>query len=199
MRNIAILETERLILRQWRDSDYDEWARLCGDQDVMRYFPKTLTREESDAAATRFRGLIAERGWGIFAAEVKGGAEFIGFIGLHMTNPALPFPTQVEVGWRLLKEHWGNGYATEGARESLRFAFEELALDEVLSFTAIVNERSWKVMERIGMTKAGLVFEHPLLPAGSELARHILYKITREEFLNQLPWFSVNWTTGVRY
>ena len=164
----------RVVLRQWRASDRDPYAALNADPEVMRYFPSLKTREESDAEIDRASGLISERGWGLWAVEVPGVAAFVGFVGLNV--PSF-MPESVEVGWRLAREHWGNGYATEAARESLRFGFDELGLDEIVSFTSVPNIPSQRVMQRLGMTHdPARDFDHPNVPDGP-LRRHVLYAI----------------------
>jgi RimJ/RimL family protein N-acetyltransferase len=170
------LRTERLVLRQWRDSDREPFAELNGDPETMRYFPAPLTREESDAFADRASAHIDEHGWGLWAVEVEGGAPFVGFVGLSRPRFA---PELVEVGWRLHRDHWGHGYATEAARESLRFGFEELGLVEIVSFTTVTNAPSRRVMERIGMTHdPSRDFDHPALPDWP-LRRHVFYALAR--------------------
>jgi RimJ/RimL family protein N-acetyltransferase len=169
--------TERLLLRQWREEDREPFAKLNADPETMRYFVSTMTREESDATVDWATALIDERGWGLWAVEVVGGAPFIGFVGLNVPRFR---PEWVEVGWRLRREHWGNGYATEAAREALRFGFEELGLDEIVSFTSVPNTPSRRVMERIGMTHDPTRdFDHPGVPEGHPLRRHVLYAISR--------------------
>ncbi len=173
------LRTERLILRQWRDSDREPFAELNADAETMRFFHAPLTREESDATADRARAHIEEHGWGWWAVEVADGAPFVGFVGLFVPKFA---PELVEVGWRLHRDHWGNGYATEAGRESLRFGFKELRLDEIVSFTAVANAPSRRVMERIGMTHdPSRDFDHPRVPDGHPLQRHVLYAISRPD------------------
>ena len=173
------LRTERLILRQWCDSDRETFAELNADTETMRYFLAPLTQEESDAVVDRASAHIDEHGWGWWAVEVAGGAPFIGFVGLAVPKFA---PDQVEVGWRLHRDHWGKGYATEAGRESLRYGFEELGLDEVVSFTAVANMPSRRVMERIGMTHdPSRDFDHPRVPDGHPLQRHVLYAISRDD------------------
>lgn len=173
------IKTNRLVLRSWKDSDLAPFCRMCADQDVMRFFPSVLTRQESIEMAQKIRSLINERGWGFWAVEVPGCSEFIGFVGLHMPKATLPFSPCVEVGWRLSKEFWGQGYATEAAKASIEYGFTELKLDEIVAFTAAINSPSIKVMERIGMANTGLDFEHPDVPASSALRHHVLYKISR--------------------
>ncbi|WP_299391058.1 GNAT family N-acetyltransferase [Pelagibius sp.] len=184
---LPVLRSERLVLRPWRDSDLAPFADLNADPVVMEHFPATLSRAESDAVAERAQAELAKHGFSWFAVEVPGAAPFIGFIGLWAPSFAAPFTSIqdpiVEVGWRLAKEHWGKGYATEGARACLRFGFEDLGLKEIVSFTAVPNLPSQRVMQRLGMTHdpAG-DFDHPVLPKGHRLERHVLYRIRREEW-----------------
>ena len=169
------LRTERLLLRGWRESDLEPFAALNADPQVMRYFPAPLSREESDALAARISASLAERSWGLWALERDG--VFIGFTGLAVPRFEAHFTPAVEIGWRLARSAWGSGYATEAASTVLRFAFEDLGLEEVVSFTAVQNRRSRAVMERLGMVRdeAG-DFDHPALPAASPLRRHVLYR-----------------------
>jgi RimJ/RimL family protein N-acetyltransferase len=174
------LRTDRLLLRPWREADLDPFAALNADPAVMEYFPKTLDRQESDSLAARFRDLFRRQGYGPWAVEVPVLAPFIGFVGLHHVAFEAPFTPCVEIMWRLAREHWGRGYATEAARASLRHGFEQLGLDEIVSFTVPENARSRAVMERIGMTRSvGDDFDHPALPEGHRLQRHVLYRIRR--------------------
>lgn len=172
-------ETSRLILRQWRPEDRAPFAELNADPVAMEHFPKTLTRVESDALADRIEGLIAERGWGFWAVEIKTTVEFIGFVGLHVPRADLPMSPCVEIGWRLLREHWGQGYATEAAEAALRVGFERLDLPEIVSFTALANARSQRVMERLGMARDPATFEHPDVPEGHPARTHCLYRLSR--------------------
>lgn len=153
---------------------------MNADPRVMEHFPHLQTREESDRSVDRFEGLWRQHGFGPFAVEVPGVAAFIGFVGLAVPSWAPPFEhaaePAVEVGWRLAAEHWGRGYAVEAATASLALAFDGLGLPEVLSWTAPANVRSTRVMERIGMTYVH-DFEHPSLPEGSPLRRHVLYRV----------------------
>jgi len=180
--SVPTLGTERLILRPWRDSDLAPFAALNGDPEVMAHFPKPLTAAESDAMAGRIQATLAERGFGWWAAEVPGVASFIGFIGLSVPDFGAHFlpPGRrvVEVGWRLARPYWSCGYATEGAREALRFGFEELGLPEIVAFTTTTNARSQAVMRRLGMTRDPADdFDHPKLPPGHRLQRHVLYRL----------------------
>lgn len=172
--------TPRLCLRQWKDADLAPFAALNADPRVMEFFPSPLSRDASDAMAERSRAAIAERGWGLWAVEVKEGAAFIGYVGLNVPAVELPFSPCVEIGWRLAFEHWGKGYATEAAREVLRVGFETLALGGIVSFTALTNLRSQAVMRRLGMQRDPNDFDHPAVPAGSPLRRHCLYRLSRE-------------------
>jgi RimJ/RimL family protein N-acetyltransferase len=173
------LRTERLVLRQWREEDLQPFAELNADPEVMRYFLAPLTREQSDEAAQRATRLIDEQGWGWWAVEAVGRAPFIGFVGLSVPRFQAHFTPAVEVGWRLAREYWGHGYATEAARTAVTFGFDELGLAEIVSFTAIANEPSRRVMERLGMTHAEADdFDHPSLPDGHPLQRHVLYRLT---------------------
>jgi RimJ/RimL family protein N-acetyltransferase len=174
---VTELRTPRLVLRQWRESDSEPFAVLNADPEVMQFFPAPLTREQSDVLAERVRGGIARRGWGLWAVEVLDHARFIGFIGLAVPEFEAHFMPAVEVGWRLARDRWGNGYATEGARAAVAFGFDELGLDEIVSFAAVINERSRRVMERLGMTRDEADdFDHPLVSSGS-LRRHVLYRL----------------------
>jgi RimJ/RimL family protein N-acetyltransferase len=190
IRGLAKIETERLLLREWRDSDLDPFFALNSDPEVMAHFPAVLSREESDAAVGRIRNHFAERGFGLWAVEVTGRedrAGFIGFIGL--TVPALEarFTPCVEIGWRLSRAHWNRGYASEGARAALRAGFLEFGLAEIVSMTTSRNRRSRRVMETIGMTHdAKEDFDHPLLAHDSPLRPHVLYRIAKTAWLRSL-------------
>lgn len=176
------LETPRLRLRQWRDDDFAPFAALNADPQVMAHFPAPLDRAESDALATRCRALIAAQGWGFWATEIKTTGEFIGFVGLHRPLAELPFSPCVEIGWRLARPFWQQGYASEAARAAVHFAFNDLALDEVVAFTALGNQRSQAVMTRLGMRRAAATFEHPTVPAGHPLREHCLYRLARDDW-----------------
>jgi len=174
------LTTDRLLLRQWRDSDREPFAALNADPAVMEHFPRLVTREESDALIDRAAASIADHGWGLWAVEVRETGEFIGFTGLSVPTFEAPFLPGVEIGWRLAKGAWGNGYATEAARAALDFGFGPAGLSEILSFTATTNLPSQRVMQKIGMTHdEANDFDHPRLPAGHRLQRHVLYRISR--------------------
>lgn len=172
--------TSRLVLRPWREDDLAPFAAMNADPRVMEHFPAVYTRDESDAAAGRAAAHFAEHGFGPWAVEVPGVAAFAGFIGLIVPSFSAHFTPCVEIGWRLAADCWGRGYATEGARAALQFGFDELRLDEIVSMTVPANQRSWRVMEKIGMTRdAAGDFDHPRVPEGHVLRRHVLYRIKR--------------------
>jgi RimJ/RimL family protein N-acetyltransferase len=170
------LLTERLLLRRWRDDDLEPFAALTADAEVMRYFPAPLDRAESDALATRADALFDVHGYGLWALELLATGEFIGFTGLAPMPEGVPGSDCVEVGWRLARSFWGAGYATEAARASVRFGFEEARLTEIDSITAVMNYPSRAVMQRIGMRRADF-FDHPRVPAGSPLRPHVRYRL----------------------
>jgi RimJ/RimL family protein N-acetyltransferase len=180
------LETPRLLLRQWRATDREPFAALNADPVVMEHFPAPLTREESDALADRCERLIAERGWGAWATEIRATGELIGFVGLHIPKNDLPVSPCVEIMWRLARAHWGQGFATEAAREALHFGFEILQLQEVVSFTVPANKGSRAVMERLGMQMDAATFEHPNVPEGHVLRTHVVYRLSRDRWCSLL-------------
>ena len=177
-----MVETERLRLREWRDEDLEPFARMNADPRVMEFFPSLLTPEETAAGMERAREHWARHGFGWWAAELKETGEFIGFLGLAVPGFEAHFTPCVEIGWRLAAEQWGRGLATEGARASLRYGFEELGLKEIVSFTTVSNVRSRRVMEKIGMTRNPADdFEHPGIAEGNPLRRHVLYRIVTKQ------------------
>lgn len=173
------LVSQRLRLRQWQAGDLAVFAAMNADPAVMRYFPATLTTTESEQVMQRIQDGIAQRGWGFWAAQLLATQETVGFVGLNHPDPSLPCAPCTEIGWRLARQYWGKGYASEAARRALEFAFDDLALGEVLSFTAVQNNRSRAVMQRLGFINTGRNFEHPLLPAESALREHVLYSLSR--------------------
>jgi RimJ/RimL family protein N-acetyltransferase len=170
-----VLETERLLLRRWQESDGKPFYRINSDPRVMEFFPACLTREESDALIRRAESHFDAHGFGPFAAELRSTGELAGFIGVMVPEFQAHFTPCVEIGWRLGAKHWNQGLATEGAQAVLRFAFESLGLAEVVSFTTVGNLRSRRVMEKLGLTCAD-EFDHPELPEGHPLRRHVLYR-----------------------
>jgi RimJ/RimL family protein N-acetyltransferase len=179
------LKTKRLILREWNGADREPFARMNADPRVMEYLGEPMSREQSDEVADRIEAHFRTHGFGLCAAELAEGGEFIGFVGLAVPMFEAAFTPCVEIGWRLAAEYWGAGLATEGAREIVRCAFEELGLPELVSLTTIRNERSRRVMAKLGMTHdATENFDHPRLPVGDPLRRHVLYRLTREKWVN---------------
>ncbi len=183
----ARIETDRIRLREWSDSDLLPFSVLNRDREVMAYFPAVLSREESDAMVVRIRNHFAKHGFGLWAVELTAEdrrARFAGFIGLAVPTFEAHFTPCVEIGWRLSRAHWNFGYATEGARAVLRAGFLRFGLSEIVSMTSSQNLRSRRVMERIGMSHDGKDdFDHPLVASGSPLRRHVLYRLTRAAWL----------------
>ncbi|RLU09006.1 GNAT family N-acetyltransferase [Pseudomonas prosekii] len=187
MEPILQLESARLLLRQWRDEDLPEFAAMCADPQVMRYFPAPLSRLECASLIGRIRGHFAEHGFGFWALERKDTGQFIGLTGLALVNFDAPFTPATEIGWRLAREHWGLGYASEAAWTALRCGFDRLALKEIVSFTTHTNLPSQKVMQAIGMHNDPQDdFAHPRLAADHPLRQHVLYRISREQWLQTL-------------
>jgi RimJ/RimL family protein N-acetyltransferase len=184
-RRVAIPEvtTERLLLRGWRASDREPFAAMNADPDVMRHFPGVLDRAESDALLDRIAEHWQREGVGLWAVERIEDERLLGFTGLSRPVFDAHFTPAIEVGWRLAREAWGQGYATEAARAALEHGFRELGLEEIVSFTVPANIRSIAVMERLGMTRdhAG-DFEHPRLPVGHPLRPHVLYRLARADW-----------------
>jgi RimJ/RimL family protein N-acetyltransferase len=177
----VILRGARVILRPWRDEDRAPCAAMNADPRVMAFFVKRLDRTESDALVDRFREHFTVHGFGLWAVEVPGVAPFVGFTGLEVPRFDAPHGPCVEIGWRLAFEHWGRGYATEAARLALDYGFGALGLPEILATTAVANRRSRAVMERLGMRRdPARDFDHPLLPEGHPLRRHVLYRLESE-------------------
>lgn len=183
----VMLATERLLLRQWQRRDLGPFADMNADPEVMRHFPAPLDTQQSNDLAAHLCQLIARDGWGFWAVETRSHAEFIGFVGLRETKPDMPFGSCIEIGWRLAQAHWGKGYATEAARRALSFGFEVLALEEIVSFTALPNLRSQAVMQKLGMHRAPDDFDHPAVPQGHALRRHCLYRLARGAWQEQQP------------
>jgi RimJ/RimL family protein N-acetyltransferase len=167
---------ERLLLRDWKDSDLEPFIAMNADPVVMRYFPAFLTRDESIASFERQRRSLNERGWGLWAVEVDG--VFAGFCGLNIPSFAAPFMPCTEIGWRFRPEFWGRSLAYRAALQVLEFGFQTLKLDEIVSFTAAINLRSRKLMERLRFQRdLNGNFEHPSIPVGHPLRPHVLYRL----------------------
>lgn len=174
------LITERCRLRQWRDSDRPAFAALNQDPVVMRFFPALQDEAESNARVDAISAAIAARGWGLWALEIPGVTDFAGFVGLNAPGWQAHFTPCVEIGWRLAAAHHGKGYATEAAREALRYGFEELGLDEIVALTIPANAPSRRVMEKLGMVRDETAdFDHPLIDPAHPTARHVLYRLSR--------------------
>lgn len=176
------IKTDRLVLRGWREGDIEPFVAMGADQDVMRYFPATMTREEVLSYSAELQERQRKWGFNFWAVETAD-MPFIGFIGLSRPKDILPFAPCVEIGWRLTPAAWGKGYATEGARAALKAGFDHHNLDEIISMASLVNLPSLRVMEKIGMVRdvAG-DFDHPALKDHRELERCALYRISRERF-----------------
>ncbi len=184
---MATIKTNRLVLRQWQDSDLAPFAALNSDPRVREFFPGLQSREESDRDVKLVSDHIAKYGWGFWAVSLIETGEFIGFIGLEDVYFQAHFTPAVEIGWRLAFDYWGKGYATEGAKAVLKYGFETLRLDQIVSFTTRGNTRSRHVMEKIGMHhQAQDDFDHPKLPEGHPLRTHVLYRMSLHD------WFSLS-------
>ncbi|HWJ73393.1 MAG TPA: GNAT family N-acetyltransferase [Kaistia sp.] len=176
-------ETERLILRDWRETDLDAFAQINADPEVMRFFTATRTREETAALMERTSALLAERNMSFLAVEEKASGDFVGMVGLAPVEAPMPCAPTVEIGWRLAKHHWGKGFASEAAGAWLAHGFETLALPEIVAFTFVGNTPSRRVMERLGMTRDPADdFDHPSIAAGHPLRPHVLYRLKAAAF-----------------
>ena len=185
MNHPYIFESERLGFRRWQESDRIPFSIMNADASVMKYFPNGLTKKASDLLLERFEKHLLEKGYGIWAVEIKKNREFIGFIGLLEINMDVDFKKSTEIGWRLDKRFWKKGYAVEGATACLEYAFNILQMNEIYSFTSLLNQPSETVMQRIGMKKVK-EFDHPNVEADSPLRRHVLYKIQNGNHFGQL-------------
>ncbi|HWX42410.1 MAG TPA: GNAT family N-acetyltransferase [Blastocatellia bacterium] len=183
---ISELHTQRLILRPWRQSDREPFARMNADPAVMEFFPACLSRAESDQAVDWIEAHFRQHGFGILAVELRSEHAFIGFTGLSVPRFEAHFTPCVEIGWRLAKAYWGKGLATEGARAAVEYGFETVGLDEIVSFTVPANVRSRAVMEKLGMTHdPSDDFDHPSLAEGHPLCRHVLYRLKAAAFISR--------------
>lgn len=173
----SFFSSDRLLFRSWNDSDRVVFREMNSDPDVLEFLHPPLSASQSDSFVDVIEDELQRMGWGLWAVETIEEGKFIGFIGFHQAQFEAPFTPCVEIGWRLKKEAWGRGYATEGARRCLKTGFDELNFQEVFSFTTASNVRSLKVMEKIGMKYSGS-FDHPNVPEGDPLRPHLLYRIT---------------------
>jgi RimJ/RimL family protein N-acetyltransferase len=175
---IPELRTARLLLRPWRDGDIEPLAAMNADAEVMKHFPGPLSAEQSAEQMRNMQAGFAQHGYDFWAAELPGESSFIGFIGVRRVPARFPFAPAVELGWRLARPYWKRGLAQEGARASVDFAFDALALSELLAYTAATNRRSRRLMERLGMARDPREdFLHPAIPAGHRLQPHVLYRL----------------------
>lgn len=174
--------TQRLAFCMWQQRHREPFAAINLDAQVMRYFPALVSAEQTYAGVDIWCQQFKDQGFSNWAVELLATGEFIGFIGLSIPRRQLPFTPCIEIGWRLKRTAWGQGYATEGARQCLRVGFERLGLDEIVSFTTLTNLPSIAVMQRIGLRNAHANFEHPAVPQGHVLRPHCLYKISRAQW-----------------
>jgi RimJ/RimL family protein N-acetyltransferase len=173
------LRTKRLVLRRWRQIDHEPFAQMNADPFVMEYFPARLSRTDSDNLIAKIEAGFDRHGYGLWALEVRATGEFVGFAGLDVPSLDAHFTPAVEVGWRLVRTAWGQGYATEAGLASIAFGVKEAGLDQIVSFTSALNVRSQAVMDRLGMTHdTADDFDHPALEEGDHLRRHVLYRIS---------------------
>jgi len=171
---MSSLRSARLVLRPWRDSDTDPFAAMSADPEVMEHYPSVLSRAQTEMMIERIRAHFVREGFGFWALEAPGVADFIGFTGIARPG----FMPVVEVGWRLARQYWGAGYATEAARAAVEWGFRSLGLSEIVAFVVPSNVRSQRVMERIGMRRdPSSDFEHPMIPPGHRLRPHWLYRL----------------------
>ena len=175
-----MIETERLILRGWRDSDIEPFHTMCNDPEVMRYLGPPMSRAVAEESAARQNGFIGSHGYCFWAVERKADGAFLGFCGLKPGPAGTPIADEMEIGWRLARNAWGKGYAREAAEASIAWGWANTATPEISAMTVIDNVRSWGLMERLGMTRdlAG-DFDHPAVAEGDPLRPHILYRIKR--------------------
>jgi RimJ/RimL family protein N-acetyltransferase len=180
------LETERLILRGWCDHDLTAFAQMNSDPKVTELLQGPMTADQSSEMMGRLKANFAERGFGLWAVEVKASGSFAGFTGITVPRFEAAFTPCIEVGWRLAFEHWDKGYATEAAREAVRFGFEQAGLGEIVSFTTVANVRSRRVMEKLGMFRDPAEdFDHPALPVDHPIRPHVLYRLSKQQWLAQ--------------
>lgn len=176
------IQTKRLLLRNWIENDRSQFTDINNDSEVMRYFPRKFTQTESDAFVDDNRTRLAELGWGAWAVELTSSREFIGYVGFSYPAQWHPCAGMIEIGWRLGRNAWGQGYATEAAKQLLHIGFESVGFEEIVSFTSECNSPSISVMRKIGMSDDGIGFEHPRIEKNSPLRKHVLYRLTKSEW-----------------
>jgi RimJ/RimL family protein N-acetyltransferase len=176
------LTTERLLLRGWLEADRQPFHALNADPRVMEFYPATLTAEQTDAMIIRIQNHIERHAFGLYAVELRESGAFIGYVGLNTPSFDEHFMPAVEIGWRIAFDFWGRGLATEGARAVVQYAFQTLKLPGLVSFAVPANQRSRRVMDKLGMIHdpAG-DFGHPELPVGHSLRRHVLYRLNASD------------------
>jgi len=182
MQKTTELETEQFYLRQWCEEDFSSYNLLTSSQEVMKYFPKILTIEESRKAALKFQNLLATRGWGFWAIEEKRSGEFIGYAGLHSPSTTFPFSPCVEIAWRMEEKYWNNGTVLELGKAILKYGLEELKLEEIVYFSSINNIQTKHIIESLGMVNQNMNFHHPFVSKEHELSEHYLFKIKNRIF-----------------
>lgn len=177
------IETERLVLRDWKEEDKASFARINADHMIMEFFPRRLTEDDSNRLVDRFQKHIDEDGFGFYAVELKKTGEFMGFAGVQKVDHALPFTPAVEIAWRLDYGYWGNGFGTEAAMAVLGHGFNNLKLKEIVGYAVHDNSRAIKLMEKIGMKRDPKGdFDYPHLEKGHPLGRFVLYRITKKQY-----------------
>lgn len=182
---MRILETERLFLRTFQEKDVESLIAINQDQKVMQFFPAVPTQEETIVFIDKIISHQEEKNFSLYAVEIKNTGEMIGFVGLFTATFEAHFTPAIEIGWRLSSKHWNQGYATEAAKAVLEYAFKKLNLDEVVSFTSVLNKSSIRVMQKIGLhTNSEDDFDNPKVPSASPLIGHVLYRLKRSEYLS---------------
>ena len=177
------LKTEHLILRPWRPSDTEPFTAMSQDPEVMAHLLAFASQEAIASWIQRQVDHFEKYGFGFWALESRETGEFMGATGLLRISYEAHFTPAVEVGWRLARRFWGQGYVPEAARSALSFGFENLGLSEIVANTVSANHNSRRVMEKLGMVRDPADdFDHPLVPADSPLRRQILYRLTRENW-----------------
>ena len=175
-----MIDAPRLVLRPWRDSDREPFAAMGRDPEVMAHLGPQQSRAQTDAAVDRMIALQQDLGYCFWAIEERASGEFLGFCGLKPGPGGTPIERDVEIGWRLRRAFWGQGFAKEAARASLEWGFANLDLQRIAAITTPANTRSWGLMERLGMRRVpDLDFDHPNLAPGDPLRRHVTYVVER--------------------
>ena len=178
------LETERLILRRWKEADIEPFFKITSDPEVRRYYPNVLTINETKSLVTRIESHFVKESFGLWALELKSTGEFIGYTGLSKPTFEAHFMPCVEIGWQIARRYWGQGYAPEAANKALEDGFVRIGLDEIVSFTTVSNDKSIRVMEKLGMHRNPKDdYLHPFLPEGHPLKPHVLFRLKKTEWL----------------